>query len=124
MYAVAVDLKRVLDLSEFSKSRWGEAVRKACLNEDDLSASMEVGSILVREGIQGLLFPSVIGGDDNLIVYRANCTKKSLTIHNEKEVIEEAERIAQQHGSSNKKCGRESSNPLADLSDRKQQQVK
>ncbi len=52
VYAVAADLERVLDLSELAKSRSGEAVRRACLNADDLSASMELGSILVREGMK------------------------------------------------------------------------
>jgi len=94
VFAVAVDLKRLLDLSELGRSRSAEAVKKACLNIDNLSASMELGSMLVAEGIQGLLFPSAIGGDQNLIVYKANCGKKALTIPNEKDVIEEAKRIA------------------------------
>jgi RES domain-containing protein len=97
VYAVAVDLERVLDLSGLGRSRSGGAVRKACLAVGDLSASMELGSILVAERIQGLLFPSVIGGDDNLIVYRTNCGKKALSIHNEQEVLEEAKRIASKH---------------------------
>ena len=94
---MAVDLKKVLDLSELVKSRSGAAVRKACLAEGDLSASMEVGSILAAEGIQGLLFPSVVGGDDNLIIYRPNCGRKAMILQNEREVIEKATEIAAKH---------------------------
>lgn len=97
VYAVAVDLARVLHLSALGKSRAGDAVRKACLNVDDLSASIELGRMLVADGIQGLLFTSAIGGDNNLIVYRAHCGKKALTIQHEKDVIEEAKKIAAKH---------------------------
>jgi hypothetical protein len=55
---------------------------------------MELSRGLEAEGIQGLLFPSVVGGDDNLVVYRANCGRKALTLQNELEVIEQAKRIA------------------------------
>ena len=97
VYAVAVNLKRALDLSALGSSQAGEAVRLACLNKADLSASMELSRALEAEGIQGLLFPSVVGGDDNLVVYRANCGRKVLTLQNEQQVIDQAKRIAAKH---------------------------
>ena len=57
VYAVAVNLKRALDLSALESSQAGEAVRLACLNKADLTASMELSRELEAEGIQGLLFP-------------------------------------------------------------------
>lgn len=98
VFAVAANLKRVLDLSELGNSRSGAAVRKACLAEGDLSVSIEVGSILAAEGIQGLLFPSVVCGDNNLIIYRANCDRKAMILQNEREVVEKAKEIAAKHG--------------------------
>jgi len=97
VYAVAVDLKRVLDLSALGASKAGEEVRRACLVENDLTPSMDLARELEAEGIQGLLFPSIIGGDDNLVVYRANCSRKALTIQNERQVIDQAKRIAAKH---------------------------
>jgi RES domain-containing protein len=94
VYAITVDLKRTLDLSTLGASVVGESVRKAGLAKDDLSASMELARELGAGGIQGLLFPSVVGGDDNLVVYRANCGRKTLTIQNEQEVIAQAQRMA------------------------------
>jgi len=97
VYAVAVNLKRALDLSALGSSQAGEAVRLACLNKADLTASMELSRELEAEGIQGLLFPSVVGGDDNLVVYRANCGRRVLTLQNELQVIDQAKRIAAKH---------------------------
>lgn len=97
VYAVAVNLKRALDLSALKSSQAGEAVRLACLNKADLTASMELSRELEAEGIQALLFPSVVGGDDNLVVYRANCGRRTLTLQNEQQVIDQAKRIAAKH---------------------------
>jgi hypothetical protein len=69
----------------------------ACLNKADLTASMELSRELESEGIQGLLFPSVVGGDDNLVAYLANCSRKMLALKNEKQVIDQAKRIAAKH---------------------------
>jgi RES domain-containing protein len=94
IYAVAVDLKRTLDLSDLASSQAGEAVRTACLAVNDLLASMNLARELEAGGIQGLLFPSVVGGDANLIVYRANCGRNALTIQNQREVINKVKQIA------------------------------
>ena len=42
-------------------------------------------------------FPSVVGGDDNLVVYRANCGRRALKLQNEQQVIDQAKRIAAKH---------------------------
>jgi RES domain-containing protein len=97
VYAVAVDLKQALDLSTLGSSQAAEAVKTACLTKDDLSASMELAGELISTGIEGLLFPSVVGGDDNLVVYRANCGRKVLTLKNEREVLDQVRRIAGRH---------------------------
>ncbi len=95
VFAVAVSLDRSLDLSALSSSEPGKAIVSACLSIDDLNASMALSQILEGEGIQGLVFPSVIpGGDDNLVVYLSNCIAGSLTLQNEREIIEQAKRMA------------------------------
>jgi hypothetical protein len=97
VYAVTVNLKRVLDLSALGASQAGEAVRLACLNKTDLTASTELSRELEAKGIQGLLFPSVLGGDDNLVVYLTKCGRKALKFQNELEVIDQMGRIAGSH---------------------------
>lgn len=88
VYAVTVDLKRTLELDGLGSTSAGRAVKNACLDPDDLTASMELAKLLEAEGIQGLLFPSVVGGDDNLVVYRGQCRRSALTIENEQQVID------------------------------------
>jgi hypothetical protein len=58
---------------------------------------MDLAQELEVRGIQGLLFPSVVGGDTNLVVYLANCSAKALTLKNEQQVIDQAKRIAAKH---------------------------
>ena len=97
VYAVAVDLKKALCLSALGSSQAAEALKTACLEKDHLSASMELAGELITAGIESLLFPSVVGGDDNLVVYRVNCGRRALSLKNEREVIDQVRRIAGRH---------------------------
>ena len=97
VYAVGVDLKKALDLSTLGSSQAAEAVRTTCLDENDLRPSMDLARELITAGIEGLVFPSVVGGEENLIVYRANCGRKALSLKNEREVIDQVRRIAGKH---------------------------
>jgi RES domain-containing protein len=66
VYAVAEDLKKALSLTTLGLSQAAEAVKTAYLDKDDLNISMVLAGELITAGIEGLLFPSVVGGDDNL----------------------------------------------------------
>jgi RES domain-containing protein len=95
IFAVAVVLDRLLRLDDLKSSVVGTLIAERCLNEDDLTPSMEVATILEKAGIQGVVFPSVVeGGDDNLVVYVANCMPAALQIQNEDEFVQEVKRIA------------------------------
>lgn len=98
VFAVTIKLQRVLQLDGLGSSGPGGEVRKACLEENDLAASIDVATQLEKAGIQGLIFPSVVkGGDDNLIVYLANCAPGALKIQNEDEFILEAKKMVTKH---------------------------
>ena len=95
VFAVTAKLQRVLRLDDLRTSSPGDDVRKACLDENDLAASVDVAAQLQNAGIQGIIFPSVLkGGDDNLIVYVANCDPDALQIQNKDQFIEQAKKIA------------------------------
>jgi len=94
VYAVAVDLKEALSLSTLRSSQAAETIKAACLDKNDLAVSMELARELISAGIEGLLFPSAVGGDDNLVVYRANCERNALSLKNEREVLKNMRRIA------------------------------
>ena len=94
VFAITTKLQRVLRLDDLGASGPGGDVRKVCLEENDLTASVDLATQLEEAGIQGLIFPSVVtGGDDNLIVYLSNCVTGALQIQNEDEFIKEAKKI-------------------------------
>lgn len=94
VFAVTTKLQRVLRLDDLGSSGPGGDVRKACLEENDLAASVDVATQLEKAGIQGLIFPSVVrGGDDNLIVYVTHCELGALHIQNEDEFIQQAKKM-------------------------------
>ena len=95
VFAVTTKLQRVLRLDNLGYFGSGRDVRRACLEENDLAASVEVAKQLEKARIQGLIFPSVVkGGDDNLIVYLSNCSPDAMQIQNEDEFIQEAKKIS------------------------------
>ncbi len=96
VHAVVVSLGRVLRLRDLSSTKEGLAIRKLCLDEDDLAASMEVAAKIEHAGVQGWVFPSVVrGGDDNLVVFCKNYASGAVRIENEDEFIAETKRIAE-----------------------------
>jgi RES domain-containing protein len=100
VFAVTTNLQRVLRLEDLGLSGPGGDVRKACLEENDLSASVHVATLLEKAGIQGIIFPSVVkGGNDNLIVYVANCEANALQIQNEDEFIQDAKKMVSSRNS-------------------------
>jgi hypothetical protein len=54
---------------------------------------MDLARELEANGIPGLLFQSVVGGDDNLVIYLANCSPKMLALKNERQVIDQAKEL-------------------------------
>lgn len=83
------------DLTAVPASAVLKSLSKICLAPNDLAASMELVEHLQKAGVQGLVFPSVAaGGDDNLVVYIANCKPGSLKLENEAELIAQAKLIS------------------------------
>jgi hypothetical protein len=41
---------------------------RAALDPDDQEASQEIGKYLLAQGVDGIIFPSVLGGGTNLVV--------------------------------------------------------
>jgi len=98
VFAVAVSLSRVVDLRRRPRLQVAASLRQFCLALDDLSVSMEVGSVLKKRRIQGVLFPSVVGTDANLVVYVQNCPHSSLAILNADKLKEKVKEMARASG--------------------------
>lgn len=82
VFAVSVTLQKVLTWLRKPRSKGLIQIRESCLALDDLARSQELGQALLAAGVQGLLFPSVVGAGRNLIVYLENCRPSSLALHN------------------------------------------
>ena len=93
-FAVAVSLSRVVDLRRSPRLKVAASLRQFCLALDILSVSMEVGTVLAKRRIQGVLFPSVVGTDANLVVYVQNCRRGSLAIMNADELRKKVKEMA------------------------------
>jgi RES domain-containing protein len=93
IFGVAVSLDRVLDLSKRGLPKAIAFVRQSCLASDDLIPSMELGDLLQGRAIQGLVFPSAVGGGKNLIVYLEQCPSAALELHNAAELMKKMRQI-------------------------------
>jgi RES domain-containing protein len=94
VFGVQVELNRVIDLSTGYIPPELTNMRDRCLSPDALDTSMAVAAELIAARVQALIFPSVVGGADNLVVYLANCGPGALEIQNANELISKAKRIA------------------------------
>jgi hypothetical protein len=79
---VEVNLERGLDLSAGPiPDELKDRVDRA-LSPGSLANSMEFAAVLITAKIQGLVFPSVVGGTENLVDYVDHCCNDALTLYN------------------------------------------
>jgi RES domain-containing protein len=81
VFAVDVELERVVSLVRKSRNSALAAIHNACL-ANDLSYSQNVGRFLAESGVQGLLYKSLVGPGLNLLVFLENCGSRELKIRN------------------------------------------
>jgi RES domain-containing protein len=91
VFGVDVALQKVVSWSRKPRSPVLGEIRNSCILKDDLSRSQEVANQLRISGVQGLLFPSAVGGGENLIVYLENCDSSALKLRN---IVELKRKIA------------------------------
>jgi hypothetical protein len=95
VFAVTAELQRVLRLDDLGSSVLGGDIRKACLEENDLAASVNVATQLQRSAFKDSSFPvSFREAMTTLIVFLGNCEDGALQIENKDEFIGEARKIA------------------------------
>lgn len=92
VFAVDVELERVLSLVRKPRNSALAAIRDACL-DDDLSYSQDVGQFLANSGVQGLLYKSLVGPGVNLLVFLENCGPGQLTVRKLDETVDTLRQI-------------------------------
>ena len=98
VFGVRVRLQKHVDLTLQSRSKLIEEIKILCFDPDDLGVSQEVGAFLFANGVQGILFPSVLGKGTNLVLNRLRCTANNISIANQEEFISKSREIADEKG--------------------------
>ena len=94
VFTVEFTLQKVVDLTMKPLTRGMAPIRDKCLAIDDITWSQKLGHLLVKSGVDGLMFPSAIGSGLNLIVYNQCCASDALRLQNEKELLARLKKIA------------------------------
>ena len=96
VFAVDVELERVVSLTRKPRHSPLAAIRNASLG-DDLSYSQPVGRFLADLGIQGLLFKSMAGTGVNLLAFLENCAPGQLKVRQLDETLDTLKQIVSKH---------------------------
>ena len=94
VFTVEFTLQKVVDLTMKPPARGMAPIRDKCLAIDDITGSQQLGDLLVKNGVDGLLFPSAIGSGLNLIVYNQCCASDALRLRNKEELLARLKKIA------------------------------
>jgi RES domain len=94
VFTVEFTLQKTVDLTMKPLARGMAPIRDKCLAIDDITWSQQLGDLLVRSGVDGLLFPSAIGSGLNLIVYNQCCAPDALRLQSKRELLAKLKKIA------------------------------
>lgn len=92
VFAVDVELERVVSLARKPRNPALAAIRNASF-DDDLSYSQDVGRFLAGSRIQGLLFKSLVGSGVNLLIFMENCDSGQLKVRKLDETLDTLKQI-------------------------------
>ena len=94
VFTVEFTLQKTVDLTMKPLARGMAPIRDKCLAIDDITWSQQLGDLLVRSGVDGLLFPSAIGSGLNLIVYNQCCAPDALRLQSKRELLAKLKKIS------------------------------
>jgi RES domain-containing protein len=86
-YLVKAKMNRCVDLRSTASSQDSDEMLKAALDPDDQEPSKDVGKYLLARGVDGIIFPSVLGGGTNLVVFKDADPAPFVDIRNRDEVL-------------------------------------
>lgn len=94
-YVIAFRLTRHVDFTTIDDDV--AAIVPPCLDQQDLSASQEIGDFCREHGVQGILYPSAIPGFSgrNLVAFRDVAPPPEIVLVNREQIIEALRRLAE-----------------------------
>ena len=85
-YVLSVTTQRNLNLGGKLPRELAGVVAE-CLRGPLYSASQELATIWIAQGIESVVFPSVTGIGNNTVIYLANASPRSVAVRNRDEVL-------------------------------------
>ena len=85
-YVITVKTRRSIDLAANLPPELAAVIRR-CLRHGQYSASQELATIWIGQGIDSVVFPSATAVGRNVVVYLANAKAGSVTILNREEIL-------------------------------------
>jgi RES domain-containing protein len=91
-YVLSVTTRRNLNLAGKLPRQLAGVVAE-CLRGPLYSASQQLASMWIAEGIESVVFPSTTGTGNNIVIYLANAGRRSVVVRNRKEVLAAVRRL-------------------------------
>jgi hypothetical protein len=88
MYVVSIEARRCLDLRKADDDAVLKETLTAALDPDDVAASQEIGRSLPKKGADAVIFPSVVSGGANIVVFRDADIPPTVEIRNRDEILD------------------------------------
>jgi RES domain-containing protein len=104
-YLIKADMTKCVDLRSTARSPDSDKILKVALDLDDQEASQEIGEYLLAKGVDGIIFPSVLGGGTNLVVFKDADPAPFVDILNRDEVLKSLREFAQRIGCGTRPAG-------------------
>ena len=86
-FRIDLRLDRHITFGERGQRKDLKAIRRQCLEVDNLAASQVVGRYLASLGVQAILYPSVAGAGNNAVVFIENTLPGQVVLFNRAEVL-------------------------------------
>ena len=86
-YLIKAQMTKCVDFRSTAGSQDSDDMMKAALDPDDQEVSQRVGKYLLARGVDGIIFPSVLGGGTNLVIFKDADPTPFVDILNRTEVL-------------------------------------
>lgn len=94
-YLIKAQMSKCVDLRAIAGPQESDEMLKAALDVDDQEASQDIGKYLLARGVDGIIFPSVLGAGTNLVVFKDADPAPFVDILNRDEVLKALREFAQ-----------------------------
>ena len=92
-FRIDLHLDRSVSFAEAFRNETLEQIRRQCLKIRSIAVSQTVGHHLAALGVQAILYPSVAGRENNIVVFVENIRSGQVVLFNRARVIEQIAKL-------------------------------